>query len=397
MNRPKILFVLAHPDDESLGAGGVIARYVAEGAEVSLLVATRGERGWQGDADAHPGAAALAALRSAELAAAAAVLGLHEVSFLGYRDGELADADPVEAAIRIGRHVRRLRPDVVVSFGPDGVYGHPDHVAISQLTTAALLRAAAPSAADDGDAAPHSVAKLYYLVYTHVQAARYLAIFGGGRKRVANVPRLMVGWEEWAVTTRIDTGDHWRTVWAAIACHRSQLPDLDRLTALPEAQRREVCAEQTFYRAFSLVNGGAAVEDDLLAGLRVPEAPVAPHELSRPLVRRLEAVATAFAQRHPAWAEALFDLALWRGRGAAAVAARDPGGLARAWTAQFRYRDPALVERDVARLTPVAEDLFALLDADPATIVSVRRRDEGRRLAALRWWTRRSRGAHGLT
>ena len=86
--RLKLLAVLAHPDDESMGVGGVIAKYAAEGVEVSLVVATRGQRGRfhghpQGD-PRHPGADALARIREQELDAAAAVLGIHDVTLLEY-------------------------------------------------------------------------------------------------------------------------------------------------------------------------------------------------------------------------------------------------------------------------------------------------------------------------
>src|SRR5690242_14599850 len=89
MNNPlRLLCVLAHPDDESLGTGGILARYAAEGIETSLLMATRGERGWQGDPADDPGPQALARLREAELQAAAKALGLRRVRFLNELDGE---------------------------------------------------------------------------------------------------------------------------------------------------------------------------------------------------------------------------------------------------------------------------------------------------------------------
>src|SRR6187401_166300 len=124
--------VLAHPDDESLGNGGTLARYAAEGVETYLATATRGERGWNGPPDAYPGPEALGRTREAELRAAAAELGLREVSFLDYIDGDLDQADPAEAVGRIGAVLRRVRPHVVITFGPDGAYGHPDHIAICQ-------------------------------------------------------------------------------------------------------------------------------------------------------------------------------------------------------------------------------------------------------------------------
>src|SRR5713101_5857958 len=95
-NKLKLMCILAHPDDESLGNGGILARYAAEGVETYLVTATRGERGWFGDESEYPGAKALGKIREAELLAAAAVLGLHRVEFLDYPDGELDQARPAE-------------------------------------------------------------------------------------------------------------------------------------------------------------------------------------------------------------------------------------------------------------------------------------------------------------
>src|SRR5262245_11096576 len=101
MRTPRLMAVLAHPDDESLGVGGTLAKYAAEGADVFLLTATRGDAGRYhghaaGDAS-HPGPAALATIREAELRAAASVLGVREVSVLDYSDQRLDCASPREA------------------------------------------------------------------------------------------------------------------------------------------------------------------------------------------------------------------------------------------------------------------------------------------------------------
>src|SRR5215218_9097255 len=97
----KLMCVLAHPDDESLGTGGTLARYAAEGVETYLLTATRGERGWFGAPDQNPGLAELGRIREAELRAAGRALGLREVAFLDYVDGDLDRADPAEAVARV--------------------------------------------------------------------------------------------------------------------------------------------------------------------------------------------------------------------------------------------------------------------------------------------------------
>ena len=262
----RLMCILAHPDDESLGTGGTLAKYAAEGVETSLLTATSGQRGWKGAPQEYPGPEALAALRTDELRAAAKVLGIGQLFLLEHMDGELDGADVQRTTSAIARHVREVRPHVVVTFGPDGVYGHPDHIAISQLATAAVARAASPNGSLDG--APHLVSKLYYMATTEGLMDAYQAAFGVFDKQVDGESRRAVVWEDWAVTTRLDTRDHAARVWEAIACHRSQLRDYQRLQALPEAQRQRIFGEQTYYRAFSLVNGGRDVEDDLFSGLR---------------------------------------------------------------------------------------------------------------------------------
>src|SRR5439155_25436526 len=101
MQTPRLMAVLAHPDDESLGVGGTLAKYASEGVDVFLLTATRGDsgryRGHRPDDHQHPGPLALATIRETELRAAASVLGVRDVSFLGYRDQHVDRANPREA------------------------------------------------------------------------------------------------------------------------------------------------------------------------------------------------------------------------------------------------------------------------------------------------------------
>jgi LmbE family N-acetylglucosaminyl deacetylase len=260
--------VLAHPDDETLGNGGILAKYSVEGVETSLVTATRGERGWFGAPEEYPGLEALGRLRESELVAAADALGLRSVEFLDYVDGDLDKAPPHEAIARIAGHLRRARPQVVVTFGPDGSYGHPDHVAISQLTTAAAVRAADPAFVDAWRLAPHSVAKLYYMASTRKLLELYQSVVGELVMHVDGVERRGGGWPEWAVTTVIDTSAHFETVRRAVRCHRSQVNAHSTFESVSADQARALWSQQTYYRAYSLVNGGRAVEDDLFAGLR---------------------------------------------------------------------------------------------------------------------------------
>ena len=145
----RLLVVLAHPDDETFGCGGVLARYAAEGVRVSLICATRGEAGEIRD----PSLATrgnLAQVRERELRAACEVLGVEDLYVFGYRDSgmkgapdnqhpeALCQARPSEVAGKIVEIIRSLGPQVVVTFDPTGGYGHPDHIAIHNAAVEAF-------------------------------------------------------------------------------------------------------------------------------------------------------------------------------------------------------------------------------------------------------------------
>ena len=271
----RLMGVFAHPDDESLGMGGVLAKYAAEGVETFVVTATRGERGRYFDNEDRPDDEAVGRVREAELRAAARELGAREVRLLDYVDGDLDRAEPSAAIGRIVGHLREVRPHVVVTFDPYGAYGHPDHIAICQFTTAAVVAAAdpayrregAPDAAREPDA-PHRVDKLYYMAWGPETWAAYQAAFKTLISRVDGVERRASPWPEWSITTRIDTRDHWETVWRAVQCHETQMAVYERLGDLTPEHHEGLWGSQSFYRAFSTVNGGRATETDLFAGLR---------------------------------------------------------------------------------------------------------------------------------
>lgn len=131
----KIVVVLAHPDDESFPIGGTLAKYSAEGSQIVLVSATRGEAGIR---DVSP--AETAKIREAELNQAAKYLGISRVIFLDYSDGELNLANEENAVENIKKIILDEQPDVIVTFGADGISGHPDHVAIHRITTEAFHR-----------------------------------------------------------------------------------------------------------------------------------------------------------------------------------------------------------------------------------------------------------------
>src|SRR5579859_1999728 len=132
MSTKRLLGVFAHPDDEG-STSGALLHYSTLDVESGLICATRGEVGEIADpALATP--ENLGQVREGELRAACAAVGVHDVSFLDYIDGQLADADEAEAVGRIVAHLHRFRPDVVVTFTANGGYGHPDHMAIHRYT-----------------------------------------------------------------------------------------------------------------------------------------------------------------------------------------------------------------------------------------------------------------------
>jgi len=130
-----ILIVIAHPDDESFPMGGTLAKYSAAGVRVVLVSATRGEAG-------VPGLSTIEAarLRETELSAAAQVLGISRLEFLDYLDGEFNRADEEEVVGKLLRIIQEEKPDVLITFGLDGISGHPDHIATHRFTSAAFDR-----------------------------------------------------------------------------------------------------------------------------------------------------------------------------------------------------------------------------------------------------------------
>jgi LmbE family N-acetylglucosaminyl deacetylase len=269
MNTPlKLLCILAHPDDESIALGGTLAKYAAEGVETSLIVATRGERGWFDDWNKYPGEYALGRIREQELREAAHVLGIARLEFLDYIDGDLDLANEHKVVAQLVHLLREIRPQVVITFGPDGLYGHPDHIAISQFATSAVLCSADQQYFDASKLEPHRVSKLYYRVSTADWFERYMPIFGDMVMHIDGQERSACPWVTWAITTRVDTRDYWQGAWHAVRCHKTQVPLSALQRAITAQEHQRIWGPQEYYRAFSLVNGGRREEHDLFEGLR---------------------------------------------------------------------------------------------------------------------------------
>jgi LmbE family N-acetylglucosaminyl deacetylase len=247
----RLLAVFAHPDDESFGVGGTLARYAAEGASVHLVCATHGEAGSTGD----PPLCAqeeLGAVRERELRAACAALGVRSPRFLGCVDGRLETCPQPTVVGEVTRALRELRPQVVITFGPDGISGHPDHVAISQVTAEALAAAADPEAFPEQAAEglmPWEVRKLYHLVSSRSTS---VACDGIGTEA-----------DEAAATARIDTLAYLDAKLKAMRSHRSQCQAFD---GMPEAELRERLRYEYFRLAVPSPKAGAEREGDLFQG-----------------------------------------------------------------------------------------------------------------------------------
>ena len=208
MSRALVL-LLAHPDDESFFAAGTIAKCVAEGVQVGLLCATRGERGSTSDLCSID---ELPAVREAELREAARILGIHEIDLLPYEDQQLASAPMEEMRRAVVRTLRRLRPEVVFTFDPDGSNQHTDHIAISRFAMDGIA-AAGDARWYPEEGAAHTVDRVLWPSTVRVWEL-------GQMPELASVP---------GVDYRIDIRQYRQVKEAALRAHRTQWPGLSRL------------------------------------------------------------------------------------------------------------------------------------------------------------------------
>jgi LmbE family N-acetylglucosaminyl deacetylase len=264
----KLLAIFPHPDDETLGLGSTLARYSAEGVETYLVCATRGERGWFDSEGPDPGLEGVGRIREEELRCASEHLGIQEVSLLDYIDGDVDQANPEEIIGKLVSHIRRIKPQVVVTFGPDGAYGHPDHIALSQFTNGALVCAADRNFVDSKAQPPHRVLKFYYMVDPQDIVNVANETFGGISIEVDGISRGHVAWADWQITTWLDNNKYLDRVQKAMLCHKSQLSGYHPIDHWSLAELGRIFGTGHFYRAFSLVNGRRKPETDLFEGLR---------------------------------------------------------------------------------------------------------------------------------
>ncbi|HEV7193828.1 MAG TPA: N-acetyl-1-D-myo-inositol-2-amino-2-deoxy-alpha-D-glucopyranoside deacetylase [Jatrophihabitantaceae bacterium] len=295
MNDRRLLLVHAHPDDESITTGATMARYAAEGAQVTLLTCTLGEEGEVLDPDLAQLAAAqadqLGGYRIGELAAAMRALGVTDHRFLGgagrFRDSGMMDtpankhprafwraaADPdvtaaaVAAAVEV---IREVRPQVVITYDDNGDYGHPDHIMAHRVATEAVERAADSSY---GAGEPWTVAKFYWTATPKSMLRRgfeALADQAESAFGVADVDQLTFGVDDELVTTAIDNTGYGEAKMAALAAHHTQITVDGPFFALSNLLGREILAVEHFRLVAGKLGDSlddAGRETDLFAGL----------------------------------------------------------------------------------------------------------------------------------
>ena len=279
MEQRCLLAAFAHPDDEAFGTAGVFRKYRDEGATTALVCATRGEEGHISDPTLAT-AQTLGQVREQELREACRIIGIEDLSFLDYHDGSLAQADPIEATGRLGRQIRRVRPQVVVTFDANGGYGHRDHMAIHRLTVAAFQQAGDPTCYPEQLAEglrPYAPQKLYFTAFARsVMRTMREALREAGAAdfrpggNAATIPLEEMGTPDALITTTITLDERQLDAkLRAMRAHRTQMNPRNPINLLsPEAIRAWLGTER-FVRASPPAGSRDADEHDLFAGVRL--------------------------------------------------------------------------------------------------------------------------------
>lgn len=275
MSGLQILAILAHPDDEGV-CSGTLMKNVRLGGRSTLICATRGEVGEISDpALATP--ETLGQVREQELRDACAILGIDPPIFLDYRDSGMdgtddnrhprafVNADRQEVLRRLISEIRRLKPDLVVTFEPNGIYGHPDHKAICQLATDAFSEAGTPELyPEEGD--PWQPARLYYCTFVREQFHRFIEV----SREAGDEPSgdTDMGTPESEVTTSVSTADLIDEKRAAFVAHRTQMNPASGWSGEWSNEQRRFFSVEAFIRAAPVVAPGD--QDDFFAPIGSP-------------------------------------------------------------------------------------------------------------------------------
>lgn len=265
---PKLATVLAHPDDETFGTGGTLIRYVREGIEVHSLCLTEGEKGWAGVDDKIVPRELVGPTRARELAEAGRRMGLTSVTCLRYPDSALAGVNEDWVVRDIVRWLREVRPDVVIIWGPDGGYGHPDHIAAGERGLKAIELAGVQRFEPELGAHWH-VKRCYRFVNAAPLIDRLSSLMPAFRQYMETLAVKPERWTRDRLGAVIDVRDVLDAKVHAMDAHQTQAPDL-RMWATMRAKVPEIFNDETFIREFP-EPGGPPLETDLFAGLRGDE------------------------------------------------------------------------------------------------------------------------------
>lgn len=272
-----LLLSFAHPDDESFGCAGVMAAASERGLAVTLISATRGEAGKTGIPELDT-PEILGAVREQELRAAAAAVGAVDVRFLDYRDSGMAGTpendDPrafwkaTEADVvdRLTVHLRAVRPETVLTFGPDGIYGHPDHLMIHRTTVAAVHAAADPTCLP-AVGAPWRTRALYFNAVPRERMQAMIDRPDGPLQDLAPGQREKLGTPIAEITTVVDISPYAEAKTRALTAHRTQTGDGGPLAGMPDEQRELMLSREQFVRVPLPWDDPAAPVTDLVAAL----------------------------------------------------------------------------------------------------------------------------------
>lgn len=262
-----LLAVYAHPDDEAFSSGGVIARLAAEGVCTYLVCATRGEVGEISDpALATP--ETLGAVREGELRCAAETMGVAELIFMDYRDSGMVGTSenedprafvnaPAETVIRqLVSILRRLRPQAIATFEPNGGYGHPDHIAIHKHTVSAFHLAADPTYHPELGAA-WQTERLFYSSIPRMffdEMRREMEALGLDTSELDHFAEDAAGWPDEAVNVIVDVSSSVEAKWQALNCHRTQFGPGNLFRRLPDERVKRLMSREYFSLAWPQVD-----------------------------------------------------------------------------------------------------------------------------------------------